>query len=241
MVQKVVFLLVGVCASVSTWGQPAPIHSAIHYRVKPDRMTEWQDLRKQLVAIYKKAGLEYNQLVWQSQSGPMEYVVTRGYAKFADIGQGPNPKLKDSAAEVASLNSRMMSCVESMSRDLGRVSEVSYGLDLAPAPMIRVLRSTVRLGHMDDYMNLIKNEVAPAYKKAGFKTYIVITPALGSADVISGAPMSWADMDGPNPLAKALGQDGSAALIKKLDAHLTRRAAEMYRFMPELSYIAARP
>ncbi len=214
------------------------MHTAITYRIKPDRIAEWRDLRRQVVDIFKKAGLEHTQLVYASLTGPFEYVIVRQYAKWEDLAAASqqSPKLKDSAAQLASLNSRMFACVESMSRDLGRVSDVSYGMSEEPAPMVRVLRTTLKPGGAGEYMNLVKSEVVPAYQKAGIKTFVQITPSFGSGAVISVIPMSYKDLDGGNPLVKALGSERSAALLKKLDAHIVRRDADLFAYNAGLSY-----
>jgi len=238
MTKKLVLLLAAVCATFPVWSQPAPVHSAITYRVKPDRITEWQDLRRQVVDIYKKAGLEHAQRVYLRLSGPYEFVIVRQYAKWEEL-EVPiqqSPKLKDSLAQLTALNGRMLACVESMSRDLGRLSELSYGMNNEPAPMVRVIRTTVKPGMANEYMNLVKSEVVPGQKKAGIKTFVLITPAYGDGVVTSAIPMSWKDIDEGEPLVKALGQDGFAALLKKLDAHIVKRQVDLYQYRPGMSY-----
>jgi len=238
MTKKLVLLLAGVCAGFPLMGQGAPVHSTISYRIKADRLTEWQDLRRQVVDIFKKAGIEHAQGVYLRLSGPYEIAIVRQYAKWQDLEVQiqQDPKLKDSLAQLTALNSRMLACVESGSRDLGRVSELSYGMKEEPAPMVQVIRTTVKPGMGNEYMNLVKSEVVPAYKKAGIKTFVLITPAYGEGDVVSVIPRSWKDIDAGQPLAKALGQEGYAALLKKLNAMTVKRQIDLYQYRPGMSY-----
>jgi hypothetical protein len=236
MTKTFVLLLVGVCAGVSSMGQKAPVHSTITYRVKPGQYTEWQDLRKQMVDLNKKAGTSRTQLIYSTQSGPLEYLLVQNYAKFEDLGAGLDPKLKEFEGQRSSLNARMLNCLESMSRDLGRVSELSYGMNEEPAPMVQLVRTVLKPGARTDFLNLLKNEIVPAYKKAGIKTFVLITPTYGEGVMASVIPMSWKDVDEGGPLVKALGQEGYAALLKKLDALTVRRHVDMLRYWPALSY-----
>jgi hypothetical protein len=238
-----VVLLAGLIgASPAMQAQPAAsIQSVTTYRVKPDRVTEWQDLRKQVVAIYKKAGLDNNSTVWMSQSGPLEYGVARYYSKWAELDAGPSPKLKEHTADLRGLNSRMMQCVESMERRLGTVMDWSLRGSPSEMPkMVSVMKVTVRQGHLDPYLELAKSESMPAYKKSGAKLVLHVRPVYGSstneATVIT-AMDGWAARDETHPLVKALGEDGFAALTKKYNEHVVRRESTVYRYMPALSYI----
>jgi len=101
-----------------------------------------------------------------------------------------------------------------------------------------VIRTTLKPGVMAEYMNLMKSEVVPAYKKAGVKTFVQITPGYGDGAVATVIPTSWKDIDEGNVLVKALGQDGFAALMKKLDALIVKRQVDLYQYRPRLSYRA---
>jgi hypothetical protein len=236
MTKKLVLLLIGICAGVPSMGQNAPVHSAVTHRVKIGQYAEWQDLRRQVVDIYKKAGTERAQLVYSTLSGPYEYLFVQHYPKWEDLGAGLNPKLKDSAAQLASLNARMLNTLDNMSRNLGRVSDLSYGMKEEPAPMIQVVRITVKPGMGRDYVNLIRSDIQPAYKKAGVKTFVLITPSYGEGVVTYTIPRSWKDLDEGNPLVKVLGEDGYAALMKKSDALVVKRQVDLYQYRPGLSY-----
>ena len=122
---------------------------AVTNRVVPERIAEYQDLRRQLVDIYKKAGRERSISVYSSLSGPFEFVTVQHYPKWEALTPGQqDPKMKDYATEVAGLNNRLMRCVETYTRDLGTVSALSYGMTEEPAPMVRVIRTTLKPGVM---------------------------------------------------------------------------------------------
>lgn len=70
----------------------------------------------------------------------------------------------------------------------------------------------------EEYIALQKNEVTPAYKKAGVKSRNLMRTRLGNTyEFVSVRPLdSYAELDGPSPLVKALGQEGSTKLLAKL-------------------------
>jgi hypothetical protein len=65
-------------------------------------------------------------------------------------------------------------------------------------------------------------EITAAYKKAGVASRIVVQTVLGDLmEYTSIVPLAkYADMDGPSPLVKALGEAGSQRLLKKSGAYL---------------------
>jgi len=92
---------------------------------------------------------------------------------------------------------------------------------MAPAPpaMSRVTVTQVRPDMLNEWLDLQKNEVVPALKKAGAKTRTVYSSGLfGKAGeyVIITPIEKYADFDAGNPLIKALGADGAARLGEKL-------------------------
>lgn len=92
---------------------------------------------------------------------------------------------------------------------------------MAPAPpaMSRVTVTQVRPDMLNEWLDLQKNEVVPALKKAGAKTRTVYSSGLfGTAGeyVIITPIEKYADFDAGNPLIKALGAEGAARLGEKL-------------------------
>ena len=95
------------------------------------------------------------------------------------------------------------------------------GLCLAqPAPAtFRVTSTHLKAEMVNEWVDLQKNEVVPALKKAGVKTRTVYVTALfgnaGEYNLIQ--PFEkYAEFDGPSPLVKALDAPGAARLGAKL-------------------------
>ncbi len=91
----------------------------------------------------------------------------------------------------------------------------------APAPAttrsyVQVIR--LKPDMVTEWMDLQKNEVIPAQKKAGVTSRVTLATAVGNSfEYILITPFaSWASMDGEAPLTRALGAAGAAALNAKL-------------------------
>lgn len=81
-----------------------------------------------------------------------------------------------------------------------------------------VQSSLVKPDMLTEWLDLQKNEVTPALKKAGVKTRSVLRTALGNTnEFLAITPLdSYGRFDGPSPLVKALGSEAAARLTAKL-------------------------
>jgi len=89
----------------------------------------------------------------------------------------------------------------------------------APPAMFRATVTQVRPDMLNEWLDLQKNEVIPALKKAGVKTRTVYSSGLfGTAgEYLVVTPLEkFADFDNPNPISKALGPEAAARLFEKL-------------------------
>jgi hypothetical protein len=82
-----------------------------------------------------------------------------------------------------------------------------------------------------------QKELSAAYKKAGAPSRIVIQTMLGDvAEYISIVPITkLADLDGPTPLVKAIGEAGSQRLLKRAGGYLVAVHRSTDLAMPEIS------
>ena len=90
---------------------------------------------------------------------------------------------------------------------------------LAQPPMTRITITHVRPDMLTEWIDLQKNEVVPAQKKAGIKTRTVYVSGLfgNSYEYVIVTPMdNFAQFDGTAPAVKALGEAGAARLGEKL-------------------------
>src|SRR5512138_2136359 len=93
--------------------QETNIRTITRYRVKPDRVGEFQSAVKEYSVVLKKAGWDKGSTCWQSLSGPREYVLVRYFTKWAELEVIRDPKLKDYSGELTSLSSRINQCTDS--------------------------------------------------------------------------------------------------------------------------------
>src|SRR5260370_1718759 len=102
------------------------------------------------------------------------------------------------------------------------VAALAYSLPvlcLAQSNISRVNITHLRPDMVSEWVDLQKNEVVPALKKAGIKTRTVYSSGLfgNSYEYVSIEPIEkFADFDAGNPVTKALGATASARLGEKL-------------------------
>jgi hypothetical protein len=80
-------------------------------------------------------------------------------------------------------------------------------------------------------------EITAAYKKAGAAARVVVQTVLGDLmEYTSIVPLAnFAEMDGPSPLVKALGEAGSQRLLKKSGAYLNSVHRVTALAMPDIT------
>lgn len=82
-----------------------------------------------------------------------------------------------------------------------------------------------------------QKEISATYKKAGAPSRIVVQTMLGDvAEYISIVPLTkLAELDGPSPLVKTLGEAGSQRLLKRMGGYLVAVHRSTNLAMPEIS------
>ena len=240
-------LAFGVAAALvtSATAQRGNIESVTFYTVKPDRIGDFQAEIKELIALYAKGGSTNYFSAWVSLTGPREYVIASYHKTWAELDTTSDPKLKDEAADIARVSTRITDCTAGSRRVIIEVQpDLSIDL-LTDAPkMIRVLTTDVRPEHFNEYIALVKSDILPAAQKAGLKLYEFSETRYGasSAQVTSIVPMdTWSELDQPYGVEKALGKDGYEALRAKIRPLIDQSTYNEYRFLPDVSYMAPAP
>jgi hypothetical protein len=147
------------------------------------------------------------------------------------------------AAELQSVDTRIIQCVESSRRVIEEVlPDLSLPSSGETPNMIRVLRTRVRPDKVNEYMALMKSEVLPAMKKSGANGYTLSQVRYGGPNTefisVSGLD-KWADLDGGLRIQKAMGEEGYQRFLGKLRPLIVESEADIFRFMPDSSYAAA--
>ena len=219
---RVLAVVVVLAASLPTLcvAQPAMTRVTITH-VRPDMLSEWVDLQKnEVVPALKKAGQKSRTVYSTGLFGnAYEYVTITPIDSFAQFDAG-NPLIKAlGEAPSARLGQKLLKCtLSAQSFQSTRLADLSNPDPNNPWPQILVsTRVRVAAGKMQEFETLIKTEVLPVYKKAKV-IYAVNRRGLGanSNDVtLSVGLTKYADLDGGNPMVRALGPEGAAKLLAK--------------------------
>jgi hypothetical protein len=106
--------------------------------------------------------------------------------------------------------------------------------------MIRVGRTRVLAGKMDEVKGLFRDQVFPAEKKAGASDFGVAVARFGTPtnEIHSYLGMKgWADLDGPIGAQKGMTADEYKAFEAKLQPLIESTEWSIWKFVPELSYL----
>ncbi|HEV1284960.1 MAG TPA: hypothetical protein VNU44_06600 [Bryobacteraceae bacterium] len=239
---RCVFAIAAVTLAISpARAQQGNIQGVRFYTIKPDRVADFLAATKEVSALQTKAGSERYYSVWHSLSGANEYVRVDFYTKWADLGQGPDPKMKDLATDLLRITTRIAQCEESTHRI---IDEVLPEYSLPPAgevpKMIRVLRTKVRPEKLNEYLALAKSEILPAIKKSGAKFYNVSQVRYGEsvAELVSVTGFnSWADLDGGLGVQKGLGEEGYQRFLAKLRPLIVDSQFDIYSLVTDSSHL----
>ncbi len=236
-------LAVGVAAALGTsaCAQTGNIRSVTFYNVKPDRVGDFQAEIKEYNAVMTKGGSDHYASVWVSVTGPRVYALASYYKTWAELDAGPDPKMKDQAADIARISERILDCTESRRRIIDEVIPELSLPDSGKMPtLIRVLTSEIRPERYNDYLALIKSDILPAIKKSGAKDYSIGETRYGGSGTQITSVLGfdkWADLDEGVGTQKALGKDGYQGLLVKVRPFIVSSQADVYRFQPDLSYL----
>lgn len=116
-------LLLGLAVATLCHAQSAtnPTSRMTITHVKPEMLTEWRDIQKEMIPILKKGGVK-SRMVYQTTmfGNSYEYVTMTPFDSYA-VFDNPNPIAKAlEPAAAARLNEKLRKCVVSANSNLGR-------------------------------------------------------------------------------------------------------------------------
>lgn len=216
------------------------IRSIVRFRLKPDRVNDFNAVMRERAALLKKAGSQRYFTVWAAQSGPREVAVVRYYQTWSELTPSRDPKMSDNAAAMANLTARMMACVEYTERVIDEVvPDSSMPRVGSLPPFVRASKMMVQPGKLNDVLAVLKQETLPAMKKGGVTTW-------GVARTRYGAPTNelhtylglsgWGDLDQPSPIRKALGEEAYQKYLAKMGGMLTSVEYTIYSLSADMSH-----
>jgi hypothetical protein len=224
--------------------QPAGnIRSLTRYTLKTDKLGDMRAAIKEYNRVIKKAGSDRANTVWSSLTGPAELVLVSYHQKWAEFDAPANddPKLKDVRCQLSAISARINQCFTAMDR-LDDILDPNLSLPRSgqPPKMIQVWTGHVKPERVVEFLDNEKNTYLPAIKAAGVTTYIFARNRFGgsSYEFRSSVGISnWADLDGPNPLRKAMGDAKYQEFVDKMNGMLVDYRYDLYRFEPDLSLV----
>jgi hypothetical protein len=224
--------------------QQANIQSIRFYSIKPDRVGDFLASTKEYTEVAKKGGSERYFFLLHSLTGANEYVRVDNYTKWADIDEtGPEPKMKEQAAQLQSITTRIFQCVESSHRIIDEIQPDLSLPQTGGVQMLRILRQRVRPDRVGEFVALQKSEASPAAKKAGLKFYTVSQVRYGepNSEFVSVSGLAkWADLDGGTWIQKAMGEEGYQRFAAKVRPLIIEATSDIYSVVFDSSYQPAR-
>lgn len=197
-------------------------------RIKPEMLNQWLDLQKnEALSAVRKKGVTTRTVYASGFFGDaFEYIIVQPMAKFADFDSPDAQTEVLGTAANAQLAEKLRKCIVSsssfVSTDLPELSSSNEGGN-PPSPILNFIRVRVAPGKMQEYENLFKAEVLPAFKKVN-SSITAARRGLGADgnDVTFEMPLAkFADLDAPPPLVRALGLEGAAKLMAQFNAMAT--------------------
>lgn len=213
-------------------------------QVKPDMVATWRDLiQKEAVPAFKKAGIPWR---WVFTSGPLggqafTFTTVTPVANFAQYDQPPAIQRALGPDGAAKYNAKLLPTVVSTHTVIQTLIPQASMQSFASTPptLIRVATTQLLPGKGAEFTAITASEFLPAFKKAGVTDHLVLATTYGgpgnertTVTFLS----KYADLDAPNPLIRALGQEGAQKLNLKRAALTSGTEAIVLRLVPELSY-----
>jgi hypothetical protein len=215
------------------------IRTVLFVKVKMGQEDNWKSAVKDLVALDKKCGSKQSETMWDSQTGPPQHAVVWYSSKWKEMDED-DPAMKGSEAERARLFARLDTVTESLEYWVDELQPDMMARSNDIPAMVRVGRTRVLAGKMDEVEALFRDRVIPAIKKSGASDY-------GYAEARFGTPTNeihsylgmkgWADLDGPIGAQKGMTADEYKAFLAKLQPLIESTEWSIWKFDPELSYL----
>lgn len=223
---------------------PAPQRLQIQIvNVKPEAVNDWLALQqKETIPALKKIGVAFRDAWTTSIFGEsFEYHFATPITTFANYDNPQGPMVRALGEEGArAYNAKVRQMI---------VSQRTLAINVLPEsivppptfqPRFVVLNfNYVIPGRAADYRAYLRDDLMPAIRKNKPAAYGV-GQTIHGGDANEFVTASYfdkmADLDGPSPVARALGADGAAKLFAKSASMLQRQERRIYRFVPNLSF-----
>ena len=215
------------------------LRTILFVKVKLDQEDNWKASVKDYAALVRKDGSEQQFTVWESQTGLHMYAVVWYSSTFKDIGEN-DPKLKDSAADLATLFARLNGQSDSLEYWIDEMQpDFMIRSENIPA-YVRTARTRVLPGKMEEMRAVFRDQIVPAMKKSGASDYGVAIARYGTPTNEFHSYMGvngWADLDGPVGTQKGMSASEWKAFLDKIGTLVESTQWDFWKYHPELSYL----
>lgn len=212
-------------------------------RLRPEMVTEWMALqRNEVVPALKKAGVTSRTTLVTVVGNTFEYTTLTPFPTWAAM-DGDGPLVRALGAEgAAQLNAKLRKCILTQSSYMtNRIDSLTI-----PSPTALVWRIQVRRvvpGKMREYVSFYRNEVLPGLRKAKASGKLAgSTIAIRGVGAATGEFSTvtfydkFADIEGGDPLALALGAEAAQAINAKGTQLATNVQVTVRRRLADLSF-----
>jgi hypothetical protein len=216
------------------------IRTVLFVKVMPGQEDNWKSAVKDYVALFKKAGSKESMTVWDSQTGPSQHAIVWYNPTWKEVGE-QDPAMKGSEADVVRAIARLSGITESLEY---WIDEMQPGMTLQSKdipPMVRVGRTRVVSGKMDEVKAIFHDVLFPAIQKSGATDWGVAYARYGTPtnEIHTYLGMKgWGDLDEPFGAQKGMTADEYKAFLAKLQPLIESTEFSIWKFAPELSYLA---
>jgi len=216
------------------------IRTVLLVKVKAGQEDNWKSAVKDYIALFKKAGSKESVTVWDSQTGPSQHAVVWYSSKWKDMDE-QDPAMKGSEADMARGIARLSVVTESLEYWIDEMQPDMMIRSNDIPPMIRVGRTRAIAGKMNELKAVFHDQLFPAIQKSGASDFGVAFARFGTPTNEIHTYLGikgWADLDGPIGAEKGMTADEYKAYQAKLGSLIESTEFSIWKYDPELSYLA---
>lgn len=226
---------VAFCAVSTAQQQRLPISRTLTSTLKADRVADFVAAVKDYNAAYAKIPGGRARIQYQSLTGANRYRLVTSYADWAAMDA---PSAVAGNAEIARAMSRINSCIDSSTTVITELLPDLSTPQASGAPnLLRITTVRVRRDKVQEWLSIVKNEMLPAYKKAG-RTLTVRQARFGAQTnefYLTTRIANWADA-GKNPILDAMGKEAYDRMAAKISAITTLLERDIFRYRADMSW-----
>jgi hypothetical protein len=234
--------LCALAAAMMSGQQPPQKMLVTFAEIKPEKMHEYNSVRKELSAALKKGGQSWARFWDPGVIGTGNlFVQVSPIAGFAAFDSPSAVRRALGEGEYERLMTRIRDCTVSTRREvIEPVPGLGFGESgAAESGLAMIAQVTVHPGKRHAYLDLVRQEIMPALRKAqvlNFQVYQVLMGEKGERLIaVLGLP-NYGALDGGNFFERALGAEGARKLNEKSAGLVMNIDRTVARVNPEYSF-----